>query len=269
MATRARAFVFTINNYTQDDIQSVKKLKCQYIVYGYEVAPTTGTKHIQGYVYFRNPISFKSLCKKIKRARIEIAKGNASQNRTYCTKSGDYVEEGEMPKQGCRNDLQSVREFVQDSSHNPMRNLLMNTNVNYQAIRLAEKYLMYCEPVRTWEPEVRWYWGESGSGKTTGALAEFPDAFFKTGRNDWWCGYDAHEVIIIDEFRKDFCTYHDLLTLLGGAPYKFQIKGGSRQNLAKIIIITSCYHPETVYSTREDLYQLTRRISIVKEFRRI
>lgn len=58
--TRSRGWCFTINNYTELDVAQVKALEepSSAIIAGYEVAPTTGTPHIQGYVYFLNQRSF-------------------------------------------------------------------------------------------------------------------------------------------------------------------------------------------------------------------
>ena len=35
----------------------------------------------------------------------------------------------------------------------------------------------------------------------------------------WWEGYDGHEVVLLDDIRKDFCKFHELLTLLDIYPY--------------------------------------------------
>lgn len=43
-----------------------------------------------------------------------------------------------------------------------------------------------------------WHWGYTGTGKTRGVRARFPDAFIK-GNNVWWDGYNNEEVVIIDE----------------------------------------------------------------------
>ena len=85
---------------------------------------------------------------------------------------------------------------------------------------------------------------------------------WESGRNlKWWEGYDAHPNVLIDDFRKDFCTFHELLRILDRYPYRIEVKGTSRQLLAKRIIITCPYHPEIIYDTREDIGQLLRRIT--------
>ena len=82
----------------------------------------------------------------------------------------------------------------------------------------------------------------------------------------WWEGYDAQEYVIIDDMRGDFLKFHQLLKLLDRYPYRVETKGSTRQFLATHIFITSSYHPEEMFSTREDIQQLLRRIDEIKMF---
>jgi len=139
---------------------------------------------------------------------------------------------------------------------------------SFQAIQVAKEMLKYAEVKRTWKPDVRWYHGSTGSGKTRSAVEEFPNAWM-SGRNlKWWEGYDAHPEVIIDDFRRDFCTFHELLRILDRYEYRVETKGGSRQLLAKVMIITCPWAPEVLYSTRssEDVSQLCRRIDNIRLF---
>eukprot|EP00955_Chlamydomonas_euryale_P096662 365026-Chlamydomonas_euryale.AAC.1 len=52
-------------------------------------------------------------------------------------------------------------------------------------------------------PEVRWYWGESGSGKTRAAHEWLgPDTYTCMDNIKWFQGYDRHECVLIDDFRR-------------------------------------------------------------------
>jgi hypothetical protein len=55
---RDRKFVFTMNNYTEEDEAMLTELLIKEEVLnlyiGREVAPSTGTKHLQGFVRFDN-----------------------------------------------------------------------------------------------------------------------------------------------------------------------------------------------------------------------
>lgn len=55
----SRYWGFTWNNYTEDNVQRLLNLSpdlVKYIVFGYEVCPTTGTPHLQGWVEFKNAV---------------------------------------------------------------------------------------------------------------------------------------------------------------------------------------------------------------------
>lgn len=90
--SRARGYVFTVNNYTESETQSILefcKKNAKSWILGYEVGEE-GTPHIQGYMYFENARTFESIKKAIPRAHIEKAKGSTEDNFKYCSKDGKY-----------------------------------------------------------------------------------------------------------------------------------------------------------------------------------
>jgi len=147
-----------------------------------------------------------------------------------------------------------------------MKDIVNEVN-SFQGIRFAETLLKYIEKPRNWEMEITWIWGPTGVGKTRKAFEESTNPYISMKNLKWWEGYDAHEDVIIDDFRADFCTFHELLRILDRYEYRIEVKGGSRQFVAKRIWITSCYPPDKVYQTREDIGQLLRRITKIVEMR--
>lgn len=263
--TRSRSWIFVLNNYTDNEVNYFKdKLsESKYAVMGNEIAPTTGTPHIQGYVYYENARSFSSMKKLLPRAHIEAAKGTPKQASDYCKKDGKFWEHGESPEQGKRTDLDEIRDVVKETGK--MREVVMAAT-SYQSVKMAEQILKYHEQKRNWKTEIRWYFGGSGLGKSRDAFTEMPDAYTAMETGKWWEGYDAHEDVIIDDMRKDFLKYHSLLRLLDRNEFRVEAKGNSRQFLAKRIIITTAFAPEVLYDTREDIYQLLRRIDEVRHY---
>lgn len=267
MATRSRAWVFTYNNYTEESIQQIQKIKEQavYLIYGKEIAPTTGTHHIQGYTYFKEAKSFKTMQKIMPPGtHLEAAKGNALENKKYCSKENNYEEFGEIPSQGKRNDIELIREQINEGRG--MREIV-ETATSYQSIRTAEIILKYKEKKRNWKPEVIWIYGESGTGKTRMVYEKEPEIYRKTNSTGkWFDGYDAHEAVLIDDVKDTTREYYSLLLeLLDRYDVQIECKGGSRQFLAKRIYVTSLWHPSALYDKFHEAKEILRRIDQVIE----
>ena len=269
-SNKHRAFYITTNNYQEryDTILNDCKKYAKYFVLGKEIGPEKGTGHLHSYVQYKSPRSWGAI-KDLFGAGSEIItsfKGpNAVDNIIeYCIKDLDYEEQGIRPCQGKRTDIDNVRETIKSNPSRPMREVTA-TATSYQSIKVAEQYLKYHEVKRDWKPEVKWYYGPSGSGKSKLANEEMPNAYhWDTVK--WWDGYDAHEDVLIDDFRKNMCTFSELLKILDRYSYRVETKGGARSLLARRITITCPFHPSDVYSTREDTYQLIRRIDTIQSF---
>jgi hypothetical protein len=265
MDTRARNWFLTVNNYSVDERNAAEQYKCDYLLIAEEVGEKEHTEHLHIYFELKNAKTFSKIKKEWPRANIQVAKGNAEQVKEYLSKQNLVIEIGKPKKQGQRNDLENVREVLKET--NKMRDVV-DIATSYQSVRMAECILKYHEQKRNFKPLVKWFYGSTGTGKSRSAYEECDPEDTHTQDNSikWWEGYDAHKNVIIDDFRRDFCKFHELLRLLDRYPYRIECKGGSRQFLAEKIIITSAYHPEQIYETREDLGQLIRRIDEIKIF---
>lgn len=230
-----------------------------------------GTHHTHMALYFKNATKFQALkkkfpCANLKQVKcpgyaIDYVEGNCPKKKYQLNPT--FSEEGERPKQGKRNDIDQVKEIMMKGGK--MRDVVPIAR-SVQSVRMAEIHLKYFERKRTWKPTVKWYWGDTGTGKSHAAHQELPDAYQAMKTAKWWEGYDAHEDVIIDDFRASFCEFVEMLKLLDKYPYMIECKGGSRQFLAKNIVITSCHHPRDVYHTHENVEQLLRRIDVIKKF---
>lgn len=262
--SKARSYTFTLNNYSDEDEGRIQNLECKYLIYGRETA-STGTPHLQGYIQFKNPKSFKSTIETLGKSHVEIAKGTPQQNITYCSKTDpNPYEKGDKPTQGKRSDIDNVREVVKQT--NSMR-AVVEVAQSYQAVRMAELHLKYSERVRECKPTIYWFYGATGTGKTRKALEILgKDAYIKSNNDKWFEGYDAHPNILFDDFRSSTFPFHFLLQLLDRYPCRVECKGSSRQFLATTIIITSPFSPMEMYKTLEDKQQLIRRLDYITNF---
>jgi len=266
MAQKFRAYCYTLNNYSEEEYNYLLDIDCRYHIIGKEIGES-GTPHLQGFIYFKNPRGFNPVKKIMKRWHIEICKGSTEQNIDYCSKGKDFVEKGDKPCQGKRQDICLVKELVKSGMN--MKGIVETVD-SYQAIRHAEVLKKYLDKPRDFKTYVHWFYGESGSGKSRAAYNMYPDAYTCMSTGKWWEGYDGEECTIIDDIREDFYKFHELLKLLDRYPFRVETKGGSRQFVSKVLIITSPYHPKDLYKSNceEDVYQLLRRVDNISEFKR-
>lgn len=259
---RHRAWCITVNNYNIEDINMIKGMIYKYLIIGDEKGEKE-TPHLQCYINLCNPKSFKAMKTAIPRGHIEIARGSAEDNRKYCSKEKILFEDGEMPKQGKRNDIGQIRDLLNEGKN--MTDIVEIAR-SCQSVRFAEKWLTYKEEKRNWKTTVIWIYGNTGVGKTRKAfeLSKDEEPWISNGDLTWWDGYDKHKNVILDDFRGDHCNFANLLRILDRYPLRVPIKGGFRQLLAKQIIITCPMSPKQMYEfAGENVGQLLRRIDKV------
>lgn len=97
-----KSWLYTLNNWTDEEFISVKNYECNYHVVGQEVGEK-GTPHLQGCITFGKPCRIISLKKLNNRIHWE-AVNNIDMARNYCTK-GENVFIKDNRKQGERSDL--------------------------------------------------------------------------------------------------------------------------------------------------------------------
>lgn len=245
--------------------------KIVYFVMGNEKCPETKKSHIQGFMNLKNPVANG---KKIlmdmgfsKSVHIEVSKGSPYDNFLYCSKDGDFHEWGTRPSgQGRRSDLDNVKSIVK--SGGSMVDIIEKSS-NYQSLKMGEFLFKYLEKPRPVEPiKVLWLYGASGTGKTKYVYDNFGTEVFRPVNEKWWEGYDGHKVVLLDDFRPEFCSFVRLLQLTDIYPFKVECKGGSRHVQYHTIIVTAPCDASTMWEheTKEALVQLKRRITLEQKF---
>lgn len=276
---RSRAWCLTI--FDEEEYKRFIDHESQYLVSGLETCPETGRKHYQSFVYYINQVTFSSIKKRFATAHIEKMISNCRSSSLYCKKgeqskeewnslkelgpnygkNASFFESGCCPSQGERTDLQNVRDQLQKTGK---MSDVVNIATSYQSVKMAEYILKYTEPKRKRCPEIYWFYGPTGMGKSTRVDAVCnPDIRYMAPRkgSTWWEGYDGHTLIFIDDFRPDFMPLRELLQFFDGREFRIECKGGSRQFLGEKIYITSPDHPSHYYGCLgEDIKQLIRRI---------
>jgi len=273
--TQVQTWCFTLNNYTPEELNHVRErfanADVKYACFQREVGEE-GTPHLQGYVYWDKRRSLAFCRKEISgRCHFEQAKGTPAKNREYCSKEGgfDFFESGLIERlgPGKRTDLYDVADAV--TAKRSIASIAAEFPVEYiKYSRGIQALTAVLQPKRSEKTVVYWYYGATGTGKTRHATELAPDAYTKMGGNKWWDGYDAHEDVIIDDYRRDLCTFSELLRLFDRYSHRVEIKGGSVEFVAKRLFVTTPKGPAETWEgrTEEDLAQLLRRVDHIVHF---
>jgi len=281
--------VFTLNGYSGEDVIRLGSLvadgAARYLAFQGEIGGVGGNEHLQGCVVWNDAKLPRLAGDALQRPggprpHVEVMRGTLEQAVAYCSKpdtrapppAPQFAEFGERPRgvgrQGSRSDWDDIRDHL--SGGGALAELAQTHPghiVRYHGgLQTLQGYLK--PQRREWKTEVHWYYGPTGTGKSRYAFREHPDAYQKMGGNKWWDGYDGHECVIVDDYRRDLCPFHELLRLLDRYPMRVEFKGGSREFVARTLIITTPYSPRDTWEgqTEEHLAQLIRRIDVVRNF---
>ncbi len=262
-----RNICFTLNNYTETETKQLKDLECKYIVFGFEVGES-GTPHLQGYLELSKRMRFNALIKYLgtKRCHIEKRKGTSKQAINYCKKDNNFFEKGTCSNQGCRTDLSKIKDLIKEG--NKLSVIIDSLeNLNYQQIRGAQLLKGIFSKKRNTKPIIMWLYGSTGMGKTRFVYDNYED-IYSADNGKWFDGYEQNNVILVDDYRRDFMKFHILLKFIDRYAFTREYKGGTLQIDSKYIIFTSPKHPYKVWRNRtsEDIEQLLRRIDIIVNF---
>jgi len=281
--------VFTINNYTEDDVNKMKEFfqdHCSYGVFGKEVAPTTGTPHLQGYCELIRKLELTSIRKltvphiaNIKPRMSDLPKETAG----YCKKGyhedkppNGWIHFFENPSgsfdgyewgkerigcPGTRTDLADALASIKSGEKNvrdlreekPM--LVSQFGRVMQDVENDVNRLKFrCGEMTT----CTWIHGKPGRGKSHQAFMDecaaiggyHPDRVYDWDlEQEFQCGYEGQEIVIINEFKGPHqIKYGTLLKLIDKWPMKVKRKNplAARQFVSKHIVITSVFRPEEI-----------------------
>lgn len=206
---------FTLNNYTDDDLKLWERIfeDVRHGLVTKEIAPSTGTPHLQGRVVFRRGYRFSQLQKQ--GWADDWSKTKCRQDSLYMLKKDSVIFLDKKPHQGKRSDLeQCVQLAAEGASLRELYTKHPATMVRYsEGIRKAALALAPTERIGSytleqfpkWEPIKDWsktivLCGPPDSGKTEFALAHFKNAMV-VSHIDALLDYDKdrHDGIVFDD----------------------------------------------------------------------
>lgn len=252
----SRNYCFTLNNYTDDELLFLELAEVKYLIFGYEVAPETGTPHLQGYVELDRTMRHKALKECLGSDRYYLAARRGSQEEAieYCKKGGDFREFGEPAKRGRRSDLEAVSNAVLDGQN--IYEVATEFPVQYiKYNRGIEKLRFITNVSPAWRDiSVTVITGAPGTGKTRRAYESDPDLYAVVPGHTgvWWDGYDGQKTILLDDFY-GWMPFHFLLRVLDGYKLQLEVKGGRTWAHWEHVFITSNKPPEEWYNAERGL----------------
>jgi len=284
--TEHKSWIFTINNFTDEDIKKIESSKFRYMCWAPEVGEE-GTPHMQGFVMWGHGKTRKQITKWLPRAWtmpkspnsthqecIQYIQGPYEKDGKSKPLNPDFKEFGSRPKPGARHDLESVydaimhkrkriQEVCEEDGGWPVFAKYPKSTMILQG--WADKKVAIAKYKEGMKPYVTVLWGDTGSGKTR-MVYEKHDAInvFRMVVGDgskgsvWWDDYCGESVILLDDFRGSW-PFEYLLQFLDRYPLRLQTKGGTCWRLCTHIYITSNEHPDSWYKNDRNI-PLQRRL---------
>jgi len=263
---RSRAFIFTLNNYTPEETDDIRKLVYKYLVFGREVGEQ-GTPHLQGYIYFKNAKTLSAAIKTFpRRAHLEIAIDTATGNYGYCTKDGDFEEFGVRPLTDQEKGAEEKARYQNAWDLAKAGNIEdIDPDIRVRLYGTLKKIRADYLPIPEAQDKMdfHWYVGPAGCGKTWMARTKNKVHYLKDPNTKWWCGYVDQPCVIIEDYDKkcDPMLQQMLKRWADRWPFNAETKGGHFNVRPSKIIITSNYTMRDVFGHDEPglLLPLLRR----------
>ncbi|AXH75585.1 MAG: putative viral replication protein [Uewvirus yahnais] len=231
--TFSKDWVFTLNNYNEEDKELIEGIDCQYVIYGKEVGEN-GTPHLQGFIQNHNRKRLPAMKKLIPRAHWEPRRGSPITASKYCEKEDkEPFKKGELTGQGARHDLVDAVKRVLSGDHpDEIYDTSEKVRCVNSILRVAKIHKDYemkeenkkrfqCVTLRKWqqtlldklkqepnEREIIWIYDCLGNkGKTWFCkylVANYEAVMFNNGKTaDIKYGYSGEKIVLFNHVRSE------------------------------------------------------------------
>lgn len=267
--SKTRAWCFTINNWTDEDpdlcLALYEEHGARYVIWAEEKGES-GTEHLQGFVYFKNPRALKGVKRLLPRAHLEQMRGTPKQAADYCRKEDPNPQEyGELPmsaEEKGMNERERYQAAWTLAKEGNFEEIDADIRVRHYGTlkKIRSEYQEL--PPSIAELDFWWFFGPSGTGKSSTARTENPGAYLKS-TNKWWDGYVDQDCVVIDEWSPHHEVLADHLKRWADHhPFAAEVKGGCVAIRPPKLIVTSNYTMEECFKDPANLNPLLRRFKV-------
>lgn len=267
-STRSRSWFVTVNRFDENtEAHWQETLKCRYIWYCYELAPTTNHPHFHVFVYYEHPKTFSAVCKDFPDANVQISLGGIAGAKGYC-EDDKWYQRGIQPMSQEEKGQSEVIRWAEaraaavagDFSSIP-DDLYTRYQSSYKRMRREDQPPP--TDLATQDHYGVWIWGPPGTGKSHKARHEYGEVYLKD-LNKWWDDYSGQASILIDEYAPEHSQYLSAFMKKWVDKWKFsaEVKGGRLTIRPQLIIVTSNYSIQECF-TGVDLQAMLRRFKVI------
>lgn len=261
---RGKRWCMTLNNFSQEELDGLSKIKCEYMIYGLEHA-STGTPHVQGYFVFKNVKRLSTLKRQVPRAHWERSIGTHEQNINYCSKEDRQpFEKGTKPVSR-KYKIDAKQVLKEDPINGPKKLASLRT---IKGMRLEKQMMSEIFFDALVKPRIVYIHGSSGSGKSyfalQNAIMEYGTNNVSTIRFDKngfaHCSDPQSDCLVWMEFRPSCLDAVTFLEFTDGYGMHLNVKHGSVYIRPKCLYICSILPPDEIYKEEINI-QFKRRIT--------
>lgn len=269
MPSKNRNFCFTYNNYPNTEL--VDNVVCKYIAYSHEIAPSTGTPHLQGWITFANAKTLDQARRLLPGCHLSVMAGSLVQNDTYISKEGtqELTERGMKP---ISNDNKGRAEKLrwQRARDSAKAGNLDEIDADiYIRCYNTLKNIRKDHQVKPSPKDVRAYWihGPTGTGKSHAVETSFPECYKKCMDDlKWFDGYQGEDVIYLEDIDKYQVKWGGVLKRLADRwPMQASVKGSMQYIRPAVVIVTSNYRIEDIWQDEQTVDPLLRRFTVIEK----
>ena len=270
-------WVFTLNNVEDDDITHLAAFAdmkdkngdriVKYIGFGDERAPTTGMRHLQGFLYLFKNARMKWLKDHtFSRIHLQVMKGTFSENKEYCSKEGKFQEFGEQPKERGQNVSDEYAAAMAAAREGRMEDIPAKLMTRHEGFYLRQRARYVIVPDLTDTCGV-WLVGPSGAGKSRWVRETYGNTFYDKRCNKWFDGFvpELHSVLVIDDLDQShgYMAY-DLNRWADRYAFNAEVKGGEIRIRPKRVVVTSRFKIDEIWGDESTRASLKRRFEVIR-----